>query len=222
MNYELVEAKVNPKYCVIWLHGLGADGHDFVDIVDHLGIPLDNIRFIFPHADIMPITVNMGMQMSAWYDIKSLDTNSLNRVVDIEGIKNSIAKLNTLIDKQIAQGITGENIILAGFSQGGVIAVYTMLITKHKLGGVMALSTYLPAWDELKKDVTDINKDAPVLVCHGTHDQVLPEVLGQELSAKLVAQGFKIKYKSYNGMQHSVCIEEINDISNYISQVFNV
>ncbi|AJC48403.1 dienelactone hydrolase family protein [Allofrancisella guangzhouensis] len=222
MNYELVEADLNPKYCVIWLHGLGADGHDFVDIIGHLGISLDYIRFIFPHADVMPITINMGMHMPAWYDIKSFDTDSLSRVVDIEGIKGSTAKINNLIDKQIAQDISNENIILAGFSQGGVIAVYTMLTSKRKLGGVIALSTYLPAWEDFKKSITDVNKGIPILVCHGTHDQVLPEILGQDLSAKLAEQGFKNEYKLYNGMQHSVCLEEINDISSYIAQVFNV
>ena len=150
MNYELIEPKSQSKFCVIWLHGLGADGHDFVDIVDHLDVSIKNIRFIFPHADVIPVTIDMGMQVRAWYDIKSLDADSLNRVVDIQGINTSIEKLNNLIDEQVSQGIASENIILAGFSQGGVIATYATILSKRKFAGLMALSTYLPAWDELK------------------------------------------------------------------------
>lgn len=219
MNYEIVEPKLAAKYCVIWLHGLGADGHDFVDIVGHLNISLDHIRFIFPHADMMPITINGGMQMRGWYDIKSLDANSLNRVVDKEGIVSSIAKINTLIDLQVAKDIKSDNIILAGFSQGGVIATYTAITSDRKLGGLMALSTYLPAWEDFKADVTAINKNLPILVCHGTNDTILPEMLGKELSQSLSEQGFNNDYKSYNGMSHSVCPQEVTDISKFLAQI---
>lgn len=219
MNYEIVESKLDTKYCVIWLHGLGADGHDFVDIVGHLNISLDHVRFVFPHADVMPVTINMGMQMRAWYDIKSLDADSLNRVVDTQGIKDSTAKLNTLIDRQVSEGISSENIVLAGFSQGGVIATYTMLTSNRKLGGLMALSTYLPAWNDFKDDVATINKNTPVMVCHGTHDQVLPELLGKDLSTKLTENGFKNDYKSYIGMEHGVCPQEIVDISSFLQGI---
>ena len=222
MNYELVESKGNAQFCIIWLHGLGADGHDFVDIVGHLDVSVENIRFVFPHADIIPVTINMGMQMRAWYDIKSLDADSLNRVVDVQGINSSIEKLNSLIDQQISQGIPSENIILAGFSQGGVIATYTTILSKRKFAGLIALSTYLPAWDKFKDNITEINKTASILVCHGTHDHVLPEVLGQDLSTKLSKNGFSNEYKHYSGMQHSVCIEEIKDISNFIAKAFNI
>ena len=219
MNYEIVEPKRDAKYCVIWLHGLGADGHDFVDIVGHLNISLDHVRFVFPHADIIPITINGGMEMRGWYDIKSLDANSLNRIVDKEGIKSSIAKVNTLIDVQIAKGIVSENIVLAGFSQGGVIATYTVITSKRKFSGLMALSTYLPAWDDFKGSVTAINKNVPALVCHGTNDQVLPEILGKDLSSKLTKQGFSNGYKSYTGMGHSVCPQEVSDISKFLSEI---
>ncbi|ASG67161.1 carboxylesterase [Francisella halioticida] len=222
MNYELIEPKNDARFCIIWLHGLGADGHDFVDIVDHLDVPLDNIRFIFPHADVMPVTINMGMQMRAWYDIKSLDADSLNRVVDIDGINVSIDKLNDLIDQQVKQGIATENIILVGFSQGGVIVTYTTILSKRKFAGLIALSTYLPAWDSFKDKLTDVNKNVLALVCHGTHDQVLPEVLGKDLSSKLSGCGFSNEYKHYSDMQHSVCIEEIKDISNFIAKTFNI
>lgn len=222
MNYELIEPKGKAEFCIIWLHGLGADGHDFVDIVNHFDVSIENIRFIFPHADIMPVTINMGMQMRAWYDIKSLDADSLNRVVDVDGINTSIEKLNNLIDEQVRQGISSENIILAGFSQGGVIATYATILSRYKIGGLMALSTYLPAWDDFKNKITDINKNASILVCHGTHDQVLPEVLGKDLSIKLNDYGFNNEYKHYSGMQHSVCIEEIKDISNFIAKTFNI
>lgn len=222
MNYELIETVGEAKYCVIWLHGLGADGHDFVDVPRHFDIALDNIRFVFPHADVMPVTINMGMQMRAWYDIKSLDANSLNRVVDVGGINQSITKIRDLIDRQIKQGIPSENIVLAGFSQGGVIATYTAITSEYKLGGVMALSTYLPAWDSFKDKITDINKGQPMLVCHGTHDQVLPELLGKDLSAKLTESGFANEYKPYVGMEHSVCLEEIKDISNFLAKAFKI
>ncbi|BCL53857.1 carboxylesterase [Francisella tularensis subsp. holarctica FSC022] len=222
MNYELMEPAKQARFCVIWLHGLGADGHDFVDIVNYFDVSLDEIRFIFPHADIIPVTINMGMQMRAWYDIKSLDANSLNRVVDVEGINSSIAKVNKLIDSQVNQGIASENIILAGFSQGGVIATYTAITSQRKLGGIMALSTYLPAWDNFKGKITSINKGLPILVCHGTDDQVLPEVLGHDLSDKLKVSGFANEYKHYVGMQHSVCMEEIKDISNFIAKTFKI
>ena len=218
MEFEIIEAKSKAKFCVIWLHGLGADGHDFAGITKHINTLKDDVRFIFPHADILPITINMGMEMRGWYDIKSLDANSLNRIVDIEGIKKSIAKINKLINQQIEQGILAENIILAGFSQGGVIAAYTMLTSQRKLAGVMALSTYFPAWDEFKKQACNINKDIPILVCHGTHDPVLPEILGQDLSSKLQDLGFKCDYKSYQGMEHNVCSEEIVDISKFINK----
>ena len=219
MNYEIVDATLEPKYCVIWLHGLGADGNDFVDIVGHLNISLDHVRFIFPHADVMPVTINMGMQMRAWYDIKSLDADSLNRVVDVPGIEKSITKINELVDVQVKQGIPTENIVLAGFSQGGVIATYTAITSSRKFAGVMALSTYLPAWDSFEIKVTDINKQMPVLVCHGTHDQVLPEVLGKDLAQKLTSFGIKSEYKSYPGMQHSVCPQEITDISSFLRTI---
>jgi len=222
MNYELIEPSNQAKYCVIWLHGLGADGHDFVDVPDHFDVSLENIRFIFPHADVMPVTINMGMQMRAWYDIKSLDANSLNRIVDVDGINSSISKIRELIARQVQQGIPSENIILAGFSQGGVIATYTAVTSECRLGGIMALSTYLPAWDNFKVKLTDVNKGMPILVCHGTHDQVLPELLGKELSTKLSDSGFTNVYKHYVGMQHSVCIEEIKDISNFIAKTFNI
>ncbi len=219
MNYEIVDPKLNAKYCVIWLHGLGADGHDFVDIVGHLNISLDHVRFIFPHADVIPITINGGMEMRGWYDIKSLDDNSLNRVVDKDGIKSSVAKVNILIDAQISKGIASENIVLAGFSQGGAIATYTVITAERKLGGLMALSTYLPAFDDFKADITSINKDVPVLVCHGSKDQVLPEILGKDLSDNLTKQGFGNDYKSYSGMGHSVCPQEVSDISKFLIDI---
>ncbi|APC90839.1 MULTISPECIES: dienelactone hydrolase family protein [Francisella] len=222
MNYELIEPVDQAKFCVIWLHGLGADGHDFVDIVNYFDVSLANIRFIFPHADVLAVTINMGMQMPAWYDIKSLDANSLNRIVDVDGINTSIKKLNKLIDKQVNQGIPSENIILAGFSQGGVIATYTAITSQRKLGGFIALSTYLPAWDNFKDKITSINKGLPILVCHGTDDHVLPQALGQDLSAKLTANGFINQYRHYVGMQHSVCMEEIKDISDFIAKTFKI
>ena len=222
MSYELVEATAQAEYCVIWMHGLGADGHDFVDLVPHLNIPKDKVRFVFPHADVMPVTINMGMQMRAWYDIKSLDANSLNRIVDTAGIENSIIRINGLVDEQIQAGIKSENIVLAGFSQGGVIATYTAITNNRKLGGLMALSTYLPAWDEFKQHVTDANKNLPTIVCHGTNDHVLPIMLGQDLSQKLTANGFENDFKEYQGMEHSLCPQEVADISEFLKKAFKL
>ena len=222
MNYEIVESKNKAKYCVIWLHGLGADGNDFKGIVPQLNLPNDNVRFLFPHADNMPVTINMGMTMRAWYDIKSLDSDSLNRIVDNQGIQNSINNINNLINEQIEKGISSENILLIGFSQGGVIATYTTITNTKKLAGAIALSTYLPAWNDFKSNVSDINKNSNYLVCHGTHDQVLPEILGKTLSDTLQSEGFKNQYKSYQFMQHSVCPQEIEDISKFIQQTFNL
>jgi len=219
LKYEVVEPTKQAEHCVIWLHGLGADGYDFVPIVTKLKLNSENIRFIFPHANIIPITVNGFMEMRSWYDIKSMDATSLHRDVDTQTINTSIKKIEELIESQVSQCISPENIILIGFSQGGVIATYSALLSDYNFAGVGALSTYLPAWNDFKQKIQ--GKKFPVLVCHGSHDQILPPLLGRVLAKTLKEEGFPIEFKEYQGMQHSICLEEINKISDFINHCFN-
>jgi phospholipase/carboxylesterase len=198
---------------VIWLHGLGADGFDFVPIVEELRLPASMaVRFIFPHARPRPVTINNGAVMRAWYDITSLGGN---RVEDGAGIRESAAIVRGYIDKENARGIASARIIIAGFSQGGAIAFQEALRHPQRLGGIMALSTYLPLQQTVAAEASPANRDVPILICHGVRDPMVPAALGTASRDLLQSLGYKVEWKTYP-MEHSVCMEEVLDISKWL------
>ncbi len=198
---------------VIWLHGLGADGHDFVPIVPELELPAAlAVRFVFPHARVRPVTLNMGMRMRAWYDIKTLTAEGR---ADEEGIRESVAVLGRFIAAERTAGIASERIVIAGFSQGGAIALHGALRHAEPLGGILALSCYLPLQATLEGELADANQRTPVLMCHGRYDPVLPMALGIMARDWLRTQGYTVEWKEYP-IQHQVCPPEIQDISSWL------
>ncbi len=206
-----LETATTCQYSVIWLHGLGASGHDFEPIVPELGLgDTVGVRFIFPHAPVRPITINGGAPMPGWYDIDSLDFGQ--RKQDITGIEGSADQVNALIEAEIKRGIAASNIILAGFSQGGAIALFTALTRKHKLAGVMALSTYLPVQDRVVEHLSAHAAQLPVFMAHGQFDDVIQMQHAQQSHEKLTEMGLAVQWHDYP-MAHSVSAEEIADIS---------
>ena len=203
------------KASVIWLHGLGADGNDFAPIVPQLNLSLDfGVRFIFPHAPAIPVTINSGYVMPAWYDIKQID---VDRHVDSEQLQESASRIHDLIDREIERGIQSTRIIVAGFSQGGAVSFEAALSYEQPLAGIMALSTYFATVGTIK--INAIQQSIPILICHGEHDPVVSESLGKRSRASLEKLGFDPEYHSYP-IEHSVCPQEIEDIGNWISRVF--
>ena len=198
---------------VIWLHGLGADGHDFEPIVRELTLPVAT-RFVFPHAPVRSVTVNLGARMRAWYDILSMERTDLE---DEEGIYASAAAVGALIGAEMERGIPTERIVIAGFSQGGAIALQVALRYPHPLAGVLALSTYLPLAWTLEAEKSQANASIPVFMAHGADDATLPETLGLSSRETLQSQGYEIEWHSYS-MGHSVCAEEIDDINRWLGQ----
>ena len=211
-----------PTGSVIWLHGLGADGHDFEPIVPELRLP-DTLplRFVFPHAPVRPVTLNAGMAMRAWYDIYSLDADGR---ADETGLRESSAMLEALVEREVERGIPSVKILLAGFSQGGAVAIHTALRSKRRLAGLMALSTYLPLRqcfeDEVINDADAGDTSLPIFMAHGSFDPVLPVQWGQG-SAELMRQhGFDVEWHEYP-MAHQVCMEEIVAIRNWMLSVYD-
>lgn len=221
---ETVEIDVDgePEGSVIWLHGLGADGHDFEPIVPELGLQGRlSLRFIFPHAPIRPVTINGGVSMRAWYDILSLDRGG---PVDESGIRESSRQLIGLIEREHERGISYDRILLAGFSQGGAIASHTAFRFPHRLAGLMALSTYLPLHGTFEEEVAgrldeDFRK-LPIFMGHGSFDPVLPMQLGAHSRDLLESAGFKVEWHDYP-MAHAVCAEEIADIRDWMLATFD-
>lgn len=212
----VVEPHGAHRASVIWLHGLGADGHDFQPVVPELGLAADaGVRFIFPHAPVRPVTLNNGMAMRAWYDIASLDVSARE---DAEGIEASQSEVETLIAAEREAGIPARAIVLAGFSQGGAIALHTALRHPERLAGVMGLSTYLPLRDRLAGEVSDANHELPVFMAHGSLDPMLPQQLGEMSRDHLQAAGYAVAWHSYP-MQHQVCLEEIRAIGDWLRGV---
>ncbi len=206
-----------PEYCVIWLHGLGADGHDFEPIVAELRLPQSmSVKFIFPHAPMIPVSINNGFVMRAWYDIKAMDIGSLQ---DEEGIRLSQKVLESILDEQIADGIPAKHCVLAGFSQGGAIALQAGLRLNKSLAGIMALSTYLPLAETLESEKSGANKNVPIFMAHGDSDPVIQPELAYLSRSRLEQQGYTPEWKEYRQMQHSVCVEEIDDISQWLQKV---
>ena len=219
-NLEYVE--VNPSQphsaVVIWLHGLGDSGNGFAPIVPELKIPdALPIRFVFPHAPVRPITVNNNMEMRAWYDIASLD---FNHRADRVGVEESAKQVEALIDAEIANGTPAERIVLAGFSQGGVIALHLGTRINKKLAGIMALSTYMCEPETLTSEASDANKSTPILMAHGQQDNVVPVFMGNAAYKVLEENGYPVTWQDYP-MQHIVCLEEINHISAWLQARFS-
>lgn len=217
----LIEQGPTPEGCVIWLHGLGADGHDFEAIVPELRLAGKlSLRFVFPHAPVRPVTINGGMPMRAWYDIFSLERGGPQ---DEAGIHESSKLLLEFIEHEHALGLAYDSIVLAGFSQGGAIALHTALRFPHRLAGLMALSTYLPLRDSLDEEVFDNassqSRELPVFMAHGTSDAVLPMALGAHSRDCLEAGGYAVEWHEYD-MAHAVCAEEIADIRSWLLNVY--
>ncbi|HEY7986227.1 MAG TPA: carboxylesterase [Methylophilaceae bacterium] len=211
------DPKTLPQYSIIWLHGLGADGHDFASIAGELALTVP-VRFIFPHAPEIPVTLNGGYVMRAWYDIYSLTRDGPQ---DETGIRRSQAEIDALIAQQISMGIPAAHILLAGFSQGGAIVLQTALRYPQRLAGVMALSTYLPISATLDKEKTPVNMDIPFFMAHGSFDEVIPLDTGNASRLALQKTGYNVQWHEY-AMGHSVCSDEIADIRRFIMDAFGI
>ncbi len=208
-----IEPKSSATACVIWLHGLGDSGAGFAPIVPMLGLPSDHgIRFIFPHAPEQAVTINQGYVMRSWYDIKSMD---LHNRADMAGVLESEVKVQALIQEQIDIGILPENIVLAGFSQGGVLSLFTGLRFAQPLAGIMALSCYLPSADEMPIACHQANKATPILQHHGERDGVVPISAGKMANDLLVQANYDVTWQSYP-MEHSVLPEQLKDIAAWL------
>ncbi|WP_372872086.1 alpha/beta hydrolase [Shewanella sp.] len=209
----VVEPKVTAKAAVIWLHGLGDSGAGFAPIVPELALPDDSgIRFVFPHAPEQPVTINGGYIMRAWYDIKSMD---LHDRADMTGVLVSEQQVRHLIEEQIAKGIPSERIVLAGFSQGGVMSLFSGLRFPKPLAGIMALSCYLPGAEQLPQDVSEANRMTAILQHHGEHDDVVPLIAGEMANSSLKAAGYQTQWQTYP-MGHSVIPNQLRDIRQWL------
>lgn len=215
LDMEIIETSPDATRVVIWLHGLGADGHDFVPIVPELDLPDQaNIRFIFPHAPTRPVTVNGGYSMRAWYDILSMNLGD-DLSTEQADILNSVSMINKIIENQLEKGVDAAKILLAGFSQGGVIALYAALNFPQKLAGVMALSTYMPFAEKILESVDNKRAQLSIFSAHGTDDPVVPHSSGKRYRKALKEKDFDVTIRDYP-MQHSVCADEIRDISRWL------
>jgi len=217
-SIELIHGSGEPSHSIIWLHGLGATANDFPPIVPELGLIAGRtIRFVFPQAPDRPITINAGMRMPGWYDIKGLDIKDKQ---DAEGMAESKAILDGLIERELERGIASQNIIVAGFSQGGAVAYFSAVRSRHELGGVLALSTYLPFADETQTQQSGTNITTPIFASHGTFDPVVPIDLGKVSVNVLSDLGYSVVWKTYP-MEHNVVMEQIKDIGAWINDVFS-
>jgi phospholipase/carboxylesterase len=205
-----IETGARPEAAIIWLHGLGADGHDFEPIVPELGLKKP-VRFVFPHAPVRPVTINQGMRMRAWYDILQLGGGP----EDEAGLRASQKITEELIR---AQGLPARKIVLAGFSQGGAIVLQTALRYPERLAGVVALSTYLPLASTLAAERSEANRDIPIFMGHGQYDELIPLVRARASREVLEKLGYKIEWHEYP-MPHSVCAPEIADLSAFLSKI---
>ncbi|NKB76194.1 MAG: carboxylesterase [Gammaproteobacteria bacterium] len=217
VEYVKVETATNPTYTVIWLHGLGADGRDFEPIIPVLNLPSTSpVRFIFPHAPIRSITVNGGAQMRGWYDIKEW---SFNRNEDEEGLEESRQIVHSLIEQENKEGMPTDRIFLAGFSQGGAVALFTGLRYPEPLAGIIALSCYLPVSNRTLSEKSVENQNTPIFMGHGTQDETVPVVLAGLSKDKLMKLEYEVEWHNYP-MGHSVHPEEINDLSSFMKRIF--
>jgi phospholipase/carboxylesterase len=211
-----IETSAAPTASVIWMHGLGADGHDFVDIVPELHLPpRPGVRFVFPHAPKRPVTINGGYVMRAWYDIR--DDHGQRRE-DGDGVRASQKSIEALIQREKTRGVATSSIVLAGFSQGGAMALHTGLRHAERLAGVMALSCSLPLPDTLAAEAAPANRDVPIFMAHGTHDPMIPMARAVRAREVLTGLGYRVEWHEYP-MPHSVCAEEIADLSEWLQRV---
>jgi phospholipase/carboxylesterase len=213
-----IETAATPRFSLIWLHGLGADGSDFAAVVPELGLADSadfqcSVRFVFPHAPEMPVTCNSGYVMPSWYDIISLDAS--NRNVDEGGIVRARQWIRRLITRENQRGVPCARIFLAGFSQGGAIAYTTALTHPEMLAGVIALSTYIPSPQLLEREVTNANESVPIFAAHGSTDDVVSLELGTRARTFLTDRGYRVEWHQYH-MSHSVCLEEIAEIGRWL------
>ncbi len=208
-----IETAPNPNASVIWLHGLGADGNDFVPVVPELGLVGKAVRFVFPHAPMQPVTINFGMVMRAWYDI----ADAAIRREDAAGVEASRGHVEALIAREQGRGIPDSRIVLAGFSQGGAIALHTGLRHEGRLAGILALSCYLPLADRLPGEASALNRDVPIFMGHGLADPIVPFARAVESRDFLQQLGYPVDWHEYP-MPHSVCLEEITAIGAWLAR----
>lgn len=213
----IIASDPQPEKSIIWLHGLGADGHDFVPIASELQLPPEfKVRFIFPHAPVKPVTINNGEHMRAWFDIVSLTDESL---IDKTGIKTSQQLVTRLIEQEITEGISSDNIVIAGFSQGAVMALITGLCYEKPLAGVLALSGFLPMAAEVFQEASSMNRTIPIFLAHGTEDPLVLFQYGKITQLALQAAGYNVSWHTY-AMPHTVSSEEIADIRKWILSIW--
>jgi phospholipase/carboxylesterase len=206
----------DPVATIIWMHGLGADGWDFVPIVRELPLPEElALRFIFPHAPVRPVTINGGMEMRAWYDISMSD---ISRLPDEGGIRESQKQVDELIAREVGRGMASNRIVLAGFSQGGAIALQAGLRHREPLAGIVAMSTYLTLEESLAAEGASANKAVPIFMAHGTQDEVVPLRLAEASRSALQAKGYDVEWHTWP-MPHSLCAEEVEAIAGFLMRV---
>ncbi|MGA8032576.1 MAG: alpha/beta hydrolase-fold protein [Casimicrobiaceae bacterium] len=211
-----IETADNPDAVVIWMHGLGDDGRGWSEVVPMLGLPASlRIRFLFPHAPVMPVTINNGMRMRAWYDIRQAN---LNERADIEGVRHSQSLVNALQEREIARGIAPSRTVLAGFSQGGAIALYAGIRYGARLAGIVGLSTYLVAADRAVEEASAANRDVPIFLAHGTHDPVIQYAWAGHSRDVLRAGGWPVEWHTY-AMEHSAVPEELAAAGRFLATV---
>jgi len=211
-----IETGPDPRAAVLWMHGLGADGHDFAPIVPELGLGrTPGVRFVFPHAPLRPVTINQGMVMRAWYDVRGV---AGERREDEAGVRESQRQIEALIAREKARGIPAARIVLAGFSQGGAMALHTGLRHPERLAGLLALSCFLPLADRVAAEASPANRDVPIFMAHGTGDDLIPLARARRARDVLVGLGYRVDWREYP-MGHAVCPEEIGDIAAWLRGV---
>jgi phospholipase/carboxylesterase len=220
MDAPLETVEIEParpaRGAVIWLHGLGADGHDFEPIVPELGLPAAlPLRFVFPHAPLRPVTINAGHVMRAWYDIR--DAAGMRRE-DVEGVRDSGRAITALIDREVARGVPAGHLVLAGFSQGGAMALHTGLRHPERLAGILALSCALPLAEALPGEASPASRDVPIFMAHGTDDALVPVARGRHARDRLVELGYAVTWREYR-MAHAVCGAEVLEIGAWLGRV---
>ncbi|MBI1733897.1 MAG: dienelactone hydrolase family protein [Candidatus Rokubacteria bacterium] len=210
------ETGTHPRAAVIWMHGLGADGHDFAPVVPELELPASaSIRFVFPHAPMRPVAINNGWVMRAWYDVRH---DSGERREDEPGVRDSERAIVRLIEREKTRGVPAGRIVLAGFSQGGAMALHTGLRHPERLAGIMALSCFLPLTGTLAAEASAVNRDVPIFMAHGSEDAMIPMARAEHARDVLAQLGYRVEWRAYR-MAHAVCPEEIRDISAWLSAV---
>ncbi len=211
-----METAPAPRASVVWMHGLGADGHDFAPIVPELGLAVPG-RFVFPHAPMRAVTINNGAVMRAWYDVRGVGGE---RREDAEGVRASQRQIEALVARERARGIEATRIVLAGFSQGGAMALHTGLRHPERLAGILALSCFLPLADTLAAEAAPANRDVPIFMAHGAYDDLIPMARARRAYDLLVSLGWPVEWHDYP-MPHAVCAEEIADVSAWLAKVLD-